>query len=146
MLTRLCICVPSFLLNKQKTQNKYKSLGSLLSNHTNRTVRSTFDPSMLCLDRCCLLESQFFCCFAVFCSTMGRPRIYATESARKRESTKSRRKVETAAARRRVFGKSYILVKSNDTTGITSDMDFAKYLLDRLVTCYYSASTIFALF
>ena len=37
------------------------------------TVRSTFDPSMLCLDRCCLLESQFFCCFAVLFFNNGTP-------------------------------------------------------------------------
>ena len=65
--------------------------------------------------------------------------MFAIEWARKRESAqliKSRRKTETAAVRKRVFGKSYRLVQlveSND-------------MYDRLVLCYYSASTIFTLF
>ena len=81
---------------------------------------------------------------------MGRPRIYATESARKWVRAQSRRKTETAAERKRVFGKNIRLVESNEmydtTVGQALPLEFAKCILDRLVLCYYSASTVFTLF
>ena len=74
--------------------------------------------------------------------------MYATESARKRV------KAQRAAERRKERpGEIVYLGKTSDlwnqtkcTTGITSDIEFAKCLLDRLVLCYYSASTIITMF
>ena len=64
------------------------------------------------------------------------------------KGTKSRRKTETAAVCENVYlGKVIDLWNQTKcTAGIISDIEFAKCLLDRLVLCYFSPSTIFTLF
>ena len=74
--------------------------------------------------------------------------MYVTELARKRV------RAQRAAERRKqrpskivYLGKTFDLWNQTKcTTGITSDIEFAKCLLDRLVISYYSASIIFTLF
>ena len=80
---------------------------------------------------------------------MGRPRTYATSSAKKR----AKRQRERKHPRTKVYlGKNmdlWNLTKQNVGLGVgdisLSDADFAKILLDRLVIYNLSASIIFIL-
>ena len=140
MLTRLCKCVASFLLNKQKTQKKsicYHSRNSnrtsVLPWHPEKTVawksrvseneqwdRPLTRPCCQSFDRLFTIIYRvaifpFFCCFLF---NDGTPAYVCDRIGKETgKCTKSRRKTETAAVRTRVFGKSYRLVQvveSND--------------------------------
>ena len=71
---------------------------------------------------------------------MGRPRKYATAAAKKR--AKSERDKQRPLNKVYMGKVMNLWNRTKDTTGITSGAGFAKFLLDRLVTCYYSASTV----
>ena len=82
--------------------------------------------------------SRNFWLFAVFlCPVMGRLRIYATDEARKQG------RAQRAAERRKLRPRADVYLgkvidlwnKTKCATGITSDIEFAICLLDRLVIC-----------
>ena len=82
--------------------------------------------------------SRNFPLFGVFlCPVMGRRRIYATDAARRRG------RAQKAAERRKLRPRADVYLgkvidlwnQTKDTTGITSDIEFAICLLDRLVIC-----------
>ena len=76
-------------------------------------------------------------------SMCGRPRKYATDSAKKRAQAELKRNRPPAKV---YIGKAMSLwIQTKVMTGIETDAAFAKCLIDRLVLCYYSASTIFTL-
>ena len=170
MLIRLWICVPSFLWNKQKIHKTVKVIHSVNSNHTSvlswhpeKTVawksrmiekeqwdRSLNRPCCASIDAnaSCLLVTIVPLFFALFCSTIGRPRMYATESARnwERAQRAAERQKQQPCANVYLGKVTDVWNQTKCTTGITSDIEFAKCLFDRLVLCYCLASTIFTLF
>ena len=78
-------------------------------------------------------------------SMRGRPRKYVTDSAKKRAQAEQKR--NRPPARVYIGEKAMSLwIQTKETTGIKTDAAFAMCLIDRLVLCYYSASTIFTLF
>ena len=73
-------------------------------------------------------------------SMRGRPRKYATDSARKRAQAEQKRNRPPAKV---YIGKAMSFwMESKETTGIKTDAAFAKCLLDRLVSHVYSTSMI----